>query len=117
MVSQTIDFRVSPSLSFYGLMIRILCCHQCSKEEELNGVDLDWEQPRTREEFNSYVELINEASSALHKEGLILTLALHVGQFFPKQVYRNVDRIHLMTYDMIIPNGADNHHASYKNGK
>jgi chitinase len=83
------------------------------KKEELNGVDLDWEQPKSKEEMISYLHLIVEASTALHQEGLVLSVALHVNQFLPKEVYEYIDRIHLMTYDMIASRGS--HHASHDN--
>lgn len=83
----------------------------------MNGVDLDWEQIRTEQEFHSYLKLIHEASSVLHEKKLILSVALHAGQFLPKEIYDHIDRIHLMTYDMIVSQGSKNHHASYKNGK
>lgn len=85
-----------------------------SLTEELNGVDFDWEQPTTQEEYMAYMHLVVETSEVFHKNDLLVTLALHPGQIFPKQFYDPIDRIHLMAYDMIQTN---DHHASYDNGK
>ncbi len=76
---------------------------------------MDWEQPTSKEQYMSYIHLIIEASNALHREGLILSVALHVNQFLPKDIYQYIDQIHLMTYDIIYNRGS--HHASYENGE
>lgn len=86
-----------------------------SRNEELNGIDLDWEGYATREEYISYVLLIRTLSQELHQEGLLLSIAIHAQQFFPTEVYQNVDRVNLMAYDMITSKGG--HHASFENGK
>ena len=94
---------------------------QCSKREKLNGIDLDWEQPTSKEEYIAYIHLIIEASEQFHQNQLFLSIALHPGQFLPEQVYTFVDRVHLMTYDMIHSNSIEpstyNHHATYEKSK
>jgi len=80
-------------------------------EEGLNGVDFDWEGPSTRDEFISYIHLLVEASTVFHRKGLLVTIALHPGQFLPKEIYVHIDKIHLMTYDMIVE--TDSHHSSF----
>jgi len=82
----------------------IQLCHG----EGLQGVDLDWEIPRTHQELQSYVELLLQASKALHAKNLLLSVALHARQFMPPQVYHAVDRVHLMAYDLAAP-----HYAQY----
>jgi hypothetical protein len=54
----------------------------------------------------------------MHKAGLIVTVAVHPGQILPKEVYGLIDRIHLMTYDMIFSQGGKgtDHHATFDNG-
>ena len=93
----------------------------CSKKEKLNGIDLDWEQPTSKEEYIAYIHLIIEASELFHENRLLLSIALHPGQFLPKEVYNFVDRVHLMTYDMIYSNSHEpstyNHHATYEKSK
>lgn len=80
-------------------------------KEGLDGVDFDWEQPSNRDEYTAYIQLLIEASTILHREGLLITLALHPGQYFPREVYQHIDKIHLMTYDMLVR--TDSHHASF----
>ena len=93
--------------------MRNLCCTAIyfSLKEGLNGVDFDWEQPSNRSEYNAYAHLLTEASDILHREGLLVTLAIHPGQIFPRDVYEHIDKIHLMTYDML--DQPDTHHASF----
>jgi len=86
-----------------------------SLKEDLNGVDFDWEQPSTQQEYSAYLHLIVEAADEFHRSGLLVSVALHPHQLLPKEVYSHVDRIHLMAYDMIESNGV--HHASFNNGE
>ena len=48
-----------------------------SIREELNGVDFDWEQPATNDEYLSYMHLIAEAAMELHKRNFKVSVALH----------------------------------------
>ena len=82
-----------------------------SEKEGLQGVDFDWEQPQTREEMISYLHLLLEASNALHSSNLLISVALHPRQTLHRQVYDAIDRINLMTYDMITSTGPGSHHA------
>ena len=42
---------------------------------------------------------------------------IHPNQRLAPQIYEVVDRIHLMTYDMITSNGSGSHHATLDNAK
>eukprot|EP00978_Attheya_sp_CCMP212_P021644 scaffold63488_cov51-Attheya_sp.AAC.3 len=83
------------------------------KEEQLDGVDFDWEQPANQEEFIYYLHLIVEASVVFRKEGILLSVAVHYKQVLPEDVYDAVDRIHLMAYDMKPPSSGDFHFARF----
>ena len=55
----------------------------------------------------------------MKNHGLLLTVALHPGQLLPAKICESVDRVHVMTYDMMNPsinNDANHrrkkHHAS-----
>ena len=76
---------------------------------------MDWEGLATRDHYISYILFIRALSTALHQEGLLLSIAIHPKQYFPKEVYENVDRVNLMTYDMMTMD--DSHHASYDKGE
>lgn len=90
---------------------------QLCRIEQIQGIDFDWEQPQTQEEFVSYLHLLFEAGQALHKSNLLLTVALHPNQRLASQIYEVVDRIHLMTYDMVTSTGPGSHHATLDNAK
>ncbi len=66
------------------------------------------------QEFVSYMHLLLETADLFNYSGLKITIALHPQQILPKIIYDRIDRVHLMTYDMIQQN---DHHASYENSK
>lgn len=80
-----------------------------SKKEGLDGVDFDWEMPQNEKESKDYISLLVEASKALHDAGILVSVALHPFQIYPKYVFDAVDRVHLMTYDMAT---GGTHHAT-----
>jgi len=90
---------------------------QLCQTESLRGVDFDWEHPQSQEEFVSYLHLLVEAGHALHQAQLLLSVALHPNQRLTPQLYEIVDRIHLMTYDMITSTGPGSHHATLDKAK
>lgn len=71
-----------------------------SNKEGMQGVDFDWEVPRSQRDQEAYATLLIEAASTLHKADLVLSVALHPNQFMPQRVYDEVDRIHFMAYDL-----------------
>jgi chitinase len=77
----------------------------------LDGIDLNFEGIRSLEEWNAYLAFLSAASTHLHRHDLLVTVALHPGQYLPSGVCGDVDRVHVMTYDMIRPSTVD-HHAS-----
>jgi chitinase len=77
----------------------------------LDGVDLDWEAPQSREDYQSYMDLIQEMHNQLTTTaGILVSVALHPRQLLPKASYDHINRINLMAYDMI--DGSGGHHAS-----
>jgi GH18 family chitinase len=72
----------------------------CSQREGLQGVDFDWEVPRSKEDQQAYATLLIQASEELHKADLLISVALHPKQFMPQRVYNEVDRINFMAYDL-----------------
>lgn len=71
-----------------------------SNKEGIQGVDFDWEVPRSQRDQEAYAALLVEAANKLHKADLFLSVALHPNQFMPQRVYDEVDRIHFMAYDL-----------------
>ena len=84
-----------------------------SRHSFIGGIDLDFFQPRTMEELESYVLFLSEAITQWHHQGLKVSLTLRPGQgrLIPPNIYQLLDRIHFMTYDMI-GGGSSNYHAS-----
>lgn len=68
--------------------------------EQLKGVDYNCEEFRSHKDYESYEVLIRNSAKVLHKTGAQISVALHVGQTFPEEIYEVIDRINLMTYDM-----------------
>ena len=87
-----------------------------SRDEGLDGIDFDFEGIRSVQEWTSYLAFLSEASARLHRAGLLATVALHPGQHLPSNVCAILDRVHVMTYDMMIrqPSSStaatDHHH-------
>lgn len=64
------------------------------------------------EEWKAYLQFIANTANQLHNNNLILTVAVHPGQYLPPDVCQKVDRVNVMTYDMIgSRNGKPKHHA------
>jgi chitinase len=78
------------------------------KAKGLDGVDYDWEHPRTPEEQSDYGKLIVETRQALAPHKLLLSVAVPTWQEMDPVVLAAVDRINLMTYD------APGEHATYQ---
>jgi Glycosyl hydrolases family 18 len=63
-----------------------------SKREGLQGVDFDWEIPRSEKDQQAYATLLIEASKSFNKADLLISVALHPRQFMPQRVYDEMDR-------------------------
>lgn len=64
-----------------------------------NGVDYDWEFPKTKNETDGYVALIGETKQALHPRGMLVSVALYPLPDLDALQYGVADRIHVMSYD------------------
>jgi GH18 family chitinase len=88
-----------------------------SRHSFIGGIDLDFFQPRTIEERDNYLLFLTEAIPQWHHQGLKISLTLHPrqGRMIPPSVYKLLDRVHFMTYDMIQGNtdlDSSNYHAN-----
>lgn len=68
-------------------------------EQQLDGVDLDWEFPQDERENQAYVELLAAIHRAFAPHGLRVSVALAAWQDLGATLYEAVDRIHVMSYD------------------
>jgi GH18 family chitinase len=85
------------------------------KKHSIQGVDLDY-TPRTILDRDNYVVFLQEAIQIWHDAGLkvSMTTIFHPGMKFLSQINQQIDRLHLMTYDMISrdKDSRDPYHAS-----
>lgn len=91
------------------------------KAHDFDGLDLDWEYPTQRggkpEDYENYITLLSELSTALHAEGMLLTAAVSAGKGTIDAAYNipamvtHLDIINLMTYDM---HGAWDHYTHHQ---
>ncbi|MBN1305269.1 MAG: glycoside hydrolase family 18 protein [Anaerolineales bacterium] len=73
-------------------------------QNELDGIDLDWEFPKTETEIQGYAALITE----IKKKGLLVSVALYPDDQIDFQPYLQADRIHVMSYN------RGSNHASFE---
>lgn len=83
------------------------------KEKNLDGVDLNWEYPRDKNEWNGLFQLITEMRENFGNQKII-TLALYPGQekIFPEYIIKTVDYFLVMIYDMTCKNPPC-HHSTF----
>ena len=107
----------------FAILLNTMGILNQSRDEELNGIDFDFEGIQSIEVWNAYLTFLSFASTYLHHENLIVSVAVHPGQFLPAEVCQNLDRVHVMTYDMIpspqrnSDSMTNNHHASLHSSK
>jgi GH18 family chitinase len=82
------------------------------KENRLYGVNLYWDDPKTRQDLAAYSQLIKETATVLHKHGILISITTR--QFFSKDVIDHVDFINLLAFDLIQKGDGSRrpHHAA-----
>jgi len=78
------------------------------REEQFDGVDLDWEHPKGDAQERDYAQLLTDIHAGFLPEKLQLTIAVAGWQPLLPDAIRAVDRVHLMAYD------ANGRHATYQ---
>ena len=68
-------------------------------ENNLDGVDFDWEFPENERETQAYAALLTEVKAAFMPYDLIVSVALAPSDQIDLGPYTAVDRIHIMSYD------------------
>lgn len=83
-----------------------------SERPYIGGIDFDCETFWNHEDYERYEKLVIDATSKLRQgsNNIMVSIALHAGQRMPSSLYKAVDRVNLMTYDMP---GAS-YHADYR---
>ena len=91
--------------------VRIKIISILSENEQLDGIDFDHEGIQSLDEWKAYQLFLVFAAIQFNKHKLILSVAVHPGQFLSPQVCQAVDRVHVMAYDMIGQDQKPGHHA------
>jgi chitinase len=68
-------------------------------ENDLDGVDFDWEFPENEGEIQAYAALLAEVKAAFKPYDLIVSVALAPSDQIDLKPYVAADRIHIMSYD------------------
>lgn len=69
------------------------------EKEGFDGVDFDWEHPKNSKEQADYALLISEAKAHFEPKKKFVSTTVPSWLELPKSVWRDVDRIHLLSYD------------------
>jgi GH18 family chitinase len=72
---------------------------QTALAKRLDGIDIDWEHPRTAAEEESYGQLLAGLRSAFGPHGLQLTVTIGSWQRLPPAAIEAVDAVQVMSYD------------------
>lgn len=81
-----------------------------TKQQDLDGIDIDFEHPRTQEDSEALVAFIQELSKQLHKESKELSIAVYskvhsvTGEevnsiVYDTEMFKYVDHVNIMAYD------------------
>jgi GH18 family chitinase len=69
------------------------------RQQQLNGLDLDWEHPGNDAERQGYTNLLRDLKAAFRPHGLEVSLTMAPWQQLPDEAYQLADRVQLMCYD------------------
>src|SRR5262249_33269714 len=72
---------------------------QFCQENQLDGVDFDWEHPKNATEEDAYARLLTETKQAFQPHGWLVSVTLAAWQKLPKEAFEAVDRVQVMAYD------------------
>ncbi|WP_437185943.1 glycoside hydrolase family 18 protein [Planctomicrobium sp. SH668] len=66
---------------------------------KLDGLDLDWEYPESKAEWERYIKLLQELKGEFSKKNYTLSLTISPWKELPIEAWKTVDRVQLMCYD------------------
>jgi spore germination protein YaaH len=77
------------------------------KQNNLDGIDFDWEGYMSGEDYSNYnlliqevKDLFNKKSSENFQDPFMVTVALHYWQTLESSTIKKIDRVHVMLYDL-----------------
>jgi len=68
-------------------------------DRKLDGLDLDWESPQSRADWEGYVQLLQQLKTALVRHRLSLSITVAPWRDLPEAAWQTVDHVQLMSYD------------------
>ncbi len=68
------------------------------ERHSLDGVDIDWEFPKTEREHSDFVLFLESLQGRLHEADRIITVALGSNRPLSEKAYRVIDQVNLMCY-------------------
>ncbi|MAS96649.1 MAG: hypothetical protein CMO55_25955 [Verrucomicrobiales bacterium] len=68
------------------------------EEHSLDGIDIDWEYPKTEREHSDFTLFLTALSEKLHGDNRILTVALSYNRPLSAEAYAAIDYVHVMSY-------------------
>jgi GH18 family chitinase len=68
-------------------------------DERLDGIDFDWEHPKSDKEEAAYAALLEACRDAFRPHGLVLSVTMAPWQKLPGTAWRAVDAVQIMSYD------------------
>ncbi len=77
-------------------------------DHRLDGIDLDWEHPKNRDEEEAYGQLLQELHAAFEPYGLTLSVTIAPWQRLSAKALSAVDHVQIMAYDY------DGKHSTYE---
>jgi len=86
----------------------LVIIHLCDTNQ-FDGVDMNWEYPRTSDEWNGLFDLFLELHNTFQLSGRIVTMAMYPGQervLNDARVLNSISLIHMMTYDQNGPHST-----------
>jgi chitinase len=81
------------------------------RDQQFDGVDLDWEHPEGESQQRDHALLLTEIHTAFAPQKLQLTIAVAGWQALSPEAIRAVDRVHLMAYD------GNERHATFESAE
>ena len=72
---------------------------QLCLRRRIDGIDLDWEHPKTPEQIQNYGQLIMELQRAFAERGLLVSATIAAWQDLPRDAIASLDALQIMAYD------------------